>query len=101
MRAVLLDRSHRHEQGETGGSINLNPTQFSEICHRVLNYRARPPRGEEHRVSATPEQLETATVEPEPEKDPHATSTEDDGQDLVVEDLLVEDVSIDGMCGVY
>jgi mycofactocin precursor len=59
------------------------------------------PRGEEHRVSATPEQLETATVEPQPEKDPHATSPDDDGQDLVVEDLLVEDVSIDGMCGVY
>jgi mycofactocin precursor len=59
------------------------------------------PRGEEDRVSATPEQVETAIVEPEPEKDPQATSTGDDGQDLVIEDLLVEDVSIDGMCGVY
>jgi mycofactocin precursor len=59
------------------------------------------PRGEEHRVSATPEQLETAVVEPDAEKDPEATIATADAQDLVVEDLLVEDVSIDGMCGVY
>jgi mycofactocin precursor len=52
-------------------------------------------------VSATPEQLERAVVEPEPEKDPEATIVKADAQDLVVEDLLVEDVSIDGMCGVY
>jgi mycofactocin precursor len=52
-------------------------------------------------VSATPEQLETAVVEPEPQTDPHATTAAADDQDLVVEDLLVEDVSIDGMCGVY
>jgi mycofactocin precursor len=48
-------------------------------------------------VSATPEQLETATVEPEPEE----ATTQPSDQELVVEDLLVEDVSIDGMCGVY
>jgi len=67
----------------------------------VLNYRARPTRGEEHRGSATPEQLERAVVEPEPENDSEATIVKADAQDLVVEDLLVEDVSIDGMCGVY
>jgi len=27
--------------------------------------------------------------------------TENEDQDLVEQDLLVEDVSIDGMCGVY
>jgi mycofactocin precursor len=52
-------------------------------------------------VSATPEQLETTVVEPEPEKDPEATTVHADAPELVVEDLLVEDVSIDGMCGVY
>jgi mycofactocin precursor len=49
-------------------------------------------------VSATPEQLEKAVVEPEPEEDSAAQPSD---QELVVEDLLVEDVSIDGMCGVY
>ena len=52
-------------------------------------------------MSATPEQLERAVVEPEPENDSEATIVKADAQDLVVEDLLVEDVSIDGMCGVY
>lgn len=34
----------------------------------------------------------------EPQTDATAPAAEDD---VVVEDLLVEDVSIDGMCGVY
>ena len=33
--------------------------------------------------------------------DPVKPATENEDQDLVLEDLLVEDVSIDGMCGVY
>ncbi len=42
----------------------------------------------------TAEPGQPATVEPSPTPDPaHET--------LVEEDLLVEDVSIDGMCGVY
>ena len=32
---------------------------------------------------------------------PQPTVKQAEEQDLVVEDLLVEDVSIDGMCGVY
>jgi mycofactocin precursor len=36
----------------------------------------------------------TATVEPE-------ESLVEDDRELVQDDLLVEDVSIDGMCGVY
>ena len=52
-------------------------------------------------MSATPEQLETAVVEAEPEGASDTTTGGADAQDLVVEDLLVEDVSIDGMCGVY
>lgn len=42
-----------------------------------------------------------------PEKPPSSTATPDDTQTtqpptpLVEQDLLVEDVSIDGMCGVY
>ncbi|MGH3352498.1 MAG: mycofactocin precursor MftA [Nocardioides sp.] len=31
----------------------------------------------------------------------HTTSSADVDTDLVEEDLLVEEVSIDGMCGVY
>jgi mycofactocin precursor len=34
-------------------------------------------------------------------KDPAAPVAETEDQDLVEQDLLVEDVSIDGMCGVY
>jgi mycofactocin precursor len=33
--------------------------------------------------------------------DPPAPVAEDEDQELVEQDLLVEDVSIDGMCGVY
>jgi mycofactocin precursor len=49
-------------------------------------------------MSATPEQLDQTAAEPEPDEEP-ATPPAD--EELVVEDLLVEDVSIDGMCGVY
>jgi mycofactocin precursor len=49
-------------------------------------------------VSSTPEQLEQTS--PEPESD-EATATQPSDDELVLEDLLVEDVSIDGMCGVY
>jgi mycofactocin precursor len=49
-------------------------------------------------MSTAPEQLEETAVEPESEEGA-ATSASD--EELVVEDLLVEDVSIDGMCGVY
>ncbi len=48
-------------------------------------------------MSTTPEQLEETAVETESTED--ATQASDEA--LVVEDLLVEDVSIDGMCGVY
>jgi mycofactocin precursor len=43
-------------------------------------------------VTATPTATDTP-VEPDVEQNEH--------EDLVSEDLLVEDVSIDGMCGVY
>jgi mycofactocin precursor len=48
-------------------------------------------------MGIAPEQLEETAVETEPSED----ATEASGNELVVEDLLVEDVSIDGMCGVY
>jgi mycofactocin precursor len=48
-------------------------------------------------MSITPEQVEETTVEREPPDD----TTQPSDEPLVVEDLLVEDVSIDGMCGVY
>jgi mycofactocin precursor len=32
---------------------------------------------------------------------PESEQRGDQGEELVLEDLLVEDVSIDGMCGVY
>jgi mycofactocin precursor len=50
-------------------------------------------------VSITPEQLETAVAQPEPAEE--NTPVRSEAEELVVEDLLVEDVSIDGMCGVY
>jgi mycofactocin precursor len=52
-------------------------------------------------MSITPEQtLAVQEADPERERDAECPAqTESD--DLVVEDLLVEDVSIDGMCGVY
>jgi mycofactocin precursor len=49
-------------------------------------------------VSSTPERLEKTFVEPAQEED---VTTQPSDEELVVEDLLVEDVSIDGMCGVY
>ena len=51
-------------------------------------------------MSITPEQLEETAVEPEVEE-AQAVATLPSEEELVVEDLLVEDVSIDGMCGVY
>jgi len=51
-------------------------------------------------MSSIPEQLEETAVEPESDSD-ETTPTQPSGEDLVIEDLLVEDVSIDGMCGVY
>ena len=51
-------------------------------------------------MSSIPEQLEETAVEPEREAD-EKTPAQPSGEELVIEDLLVEDVSIDGMCGVY
>jgi mycofactocin precursor len=45
-----------------------------------------------------------ATSEPKPSpagSDPRSSAPADGQNGLVSEDLLVEDVSIDGMCGVY
>jgi mycofactocin precursor len=98
---VLLDRPEGDKQDPPRrGTINLNPIQVSEICHRVLNYRARPAGStttEENGMGIAPEQLEETAVETEPTED----ATQASEEQLVVEDLLVEDVSIDGMCGVY
>ncbi|MBV9940587.1 MAG: mycofactocin precursor [Solirubrobacterales bacterium] len=49
-------------------------------------------------MSSMPEQLEKTDEEREREEQPTAPP---EAEELVVEDLLVEDVSIDGMCGVY
>ena len=49
-------------------------------------------------MSIAPEELEETAVEREPEEE---TVTQPPDEALVVEDLLIEDVSIDGMCGVY
>ena len=50
-------------------------------------------------MSITPEQLEETAAAPEPHEAQEPSQPSDDA--LVVEDLLVEEVSIDGMCGVY
>ncbi|HUA07587.1 MAG TPA: mycofactocin precursor MftA [Solirubrobacteraceae bacterium] len=49
-------------------------------------------------MSSRSEQLEQTAPPPEPVEDTVAPPPQ---EDLVIEDLLVEDVSIDGMCGVY
>jgi len=49
-------------------------------------------------MNTAPEQLEHTAAEPNPEAE---TVTQPSDDELVLEDLLVEDVSIDGMCGVY
>ena len=38
---------------------------------------------------------------PDPVVEPEVEVVEEPVEDLVEEDLVVEDVSIDGMCGVY
>jgi mycofactocin precursor len=48
-------------------------------------------------MSTVPEQLEQTAPEPPSEE----TVPDPSDEELVLEDLLVEDVSIDGMCGVY
>ena len=50
-------------------------------------------------MSIAPEQLEEEAVARKPEEESQTPQASD--EELVVEDLLVEDVSIDGMCGVY
>jgi len=50
-------------------------------------------------LSITPEQLEETAVEREPEAVEKPAEPSEEA--LVAEDLLIEDVSIDGMCGVY
>lgn len=100
MGTVLFERSNGYEQPMPRASIHLNPLQFSEICHRVLNYRAPYAREERSAaLSITPEQLEETPVVPEPHEEDVAPPPAN--EELVVEDFLVEDVSIDGMCGVY
>jgi mycofactocin precursor len=49
-------------------------------------------------MTVTPEQLEQTAPEAGPDEEVAAQSPD---EELVLEDLLVEDVSIDGMCGVY
>ena len=39
--------------------------------------------------------------QPKPQPTPDADAVEATAEELVEADLLVEDVSIDGMCGVY
>jgi mycofactocin precursor len=50
-------------------------------------------------MSTAPEQLEETAVERESEAEIVTRQPPDEA--LVVEDLVIEDVSIDGMCGVY
>lgn len=49
-------------------------------------------------MSITPEQVEQTAPEAGPDEE---TKAQPSDEEFVLEDLLVEDVSIDGMCGVY
>jgi mycofactocin precursor len=76
-------------------------SQGAKLSRRIAGGERRvawPDRREERNLmSIAPEQLEETAVETEPSED----ATQASEEELVVEDLLVEDVSIDGMCGVY
>ncbi|MEY2762331.1 MAG: mycofactocin precursor [Actinobacteria bacterium] len=43
----------------------------------------------------------TAALEQDRISDAEATGTRDSAQPQIVEELLIEEISIDGMCGVY
>ena len=43
----------------------------------------------------------TAALEQDRISDAEATSARDSAQPQIVEELLIEEISIDGMCGVY
>lgn len=48
------------------------------------------------------EEVETSPVSAAGDADPvPAPSTSDAGDDLLLEELRIDDLSIDGMCGVY
>jgi mycofactocin precursor len=69
----------------TSGKDFLSPMRPPRLFRRsLISY---------HGGMATPETAPTTLVAPQ---DPPV-----DDRDLVEEDLLVEEISIDGMCGVY
>jgi mycofactocin precursor len=43
----------------------------------------------------------TAALEQDRTSDAEGTGTHDSAQPQIVEELLIEEISIDGMCGVY
>jgi mycofactocin precursor len=51
-------------------------------------------------MSASPSTIAAAEID-EPEATSVPVAADDQADELVEADLLVEDVSIDGMCGVY
>jgi mycofactocin precursor len=58
--------------------------------------RRQPPKNSTRRQPPKNSVLDEKAIEPQAQTPAPAS-----GEELVVGDLLVEDVSIDGMCGVY
>jgi mycofactocin precursor len=65
----------------------------------IKEFHVPPPRGDA--VSEPTAQVAEATENASPGPQPADSGSRDAGPALVEQDLLVEDVSIDGMCGVY
>jgi len=53
------------------------------------------------RLAVEPRTREVLMSQPKPVPVPDSEAAEPTAEELVESDLLVEDVSIDGMCGVY
>jgi mycofactocin precursor len=76
--------------------LSTKPTQALPSGHRGLDPVGCAPRvnDQKERTVSEPQVLEPTELEPETTQQPPADEVLDD-------DLLVEEISIDGICGVY
>ena len=92
-RETMEDASPR--AGCDGVAHGVSSPGDGNLVHLEPPGQKRPPNTEDPMAEPT----DTTTAEPEEQVPDQAVATEHEA--LVEEDVLVEDVSIDGMCGVY
>jgi mycofactocin precursor len=75
----------------------------STTAHPVTDHDHRPPSTDHDRKEPTMPATadDGANAVPEPGSGPTGAGSGEHATELVESDVLVEDVSIDGMCGVY